>query len=655
MIAMQLSTTSAWACAMWAAVALPASAQTLSATQTFADLGVLTDGLAVGDVHPNPGVEIVVIAEGTTWNTSPPNPGTGRVYVLDSDLNLLNTFQPSEANRELMGFPLIEQLNTGHLEIISGEFRSGALGGRVYALGGIDVDENDALWFQTPRAWAGLYNQGASAGDLVGDVGRELVIPSWDGIIQVVQRSNGAPLLTADLLVAEGEHLYGHVAIADVINDAGNDIVAVGHDTGRVFALSPDGAGGFIEPWYVTPALGSYVFGGGPAIGDIDNDGAPEIVVALTSPPIVRAFDPTDDTDCEYWWPAPTGGDYVWTSPVIGDVDGDGLNEIIVMANNGLLSVLSTDGAAGTGCVEGRREVVAHTVGTGGASWFTPALADVTGDSAPDVITATYTDLEVLDVSDGSVAVAASAQEPAATFYPSAAVVERAGGTSIYVSGWVNGAVYRFDMAAAPTDSWDTMMGDNERTGTCCGVADGSCDSCGGGSCLETCTGGTCDCTDPSCDCALQCTGGKSCSPTCSSGGSCEVSCTSVSNCEPSCTNGSDCDITCDALNNCKVVECSEGSLCDLTCSDANNCALTCDASTCQVACSDINNCKDIVCTNGAICSSTCTSANNCAMDCTDGAECELDCTDSNTCGFTTCEGVESSCSDGRLVCNRGC
>jgi hypothetical protein len=650
-----LSSTRAVVCAMCVAVALPAQGQTtLTPAQTFISPGVLTDGLAVGDVHPSAGDEIVVIAEGTTWNTNPPNPGTGRAYVLDSDLNLLTTFQSTEANRELMGIPLIEQLDTGYLEYIVGEFRSGALGGRSYALSGTAVDENAAAWYLAPRAWAGLYNQGASSGDLVGDVGRELVIPSWDGIIQIVQRSNGTVLATADLLVAEGEHLYGHVAVADVINDAGNDLIAVGRDTGRVFALSPDGAGGFITPWYVTPALGSYAFGSGPAIGDIDGDGDPEIVVALTSPGIIRAFDPTDSSGCEYYWNAPTGGDYYWTSPVIGDVDGDGLNEVVAMSNDGQLSILSTDGATGTGCVEGRYEVV-HTVGGGGSAWFTPALADVTGDSAVDIITATYTDLEILDAADGSVTVTYAGNEPSASFYPSAAVVERAGGTSVYVSGWANGSVYRFDLSGAPTDEWPTMMGDNERTGFCCPVADGSCDTCGGGSCVEQCSGGTCDCTNPSCGCDLQCTSGNGCSPSCSSGGECDITCSSVNNCTPSCTNGSDCNITCNSLNNCKNAVCSGGSLCDYTCESANNCGLTCDASTCNITCSSINNCKDLVCTNGATCSATCTSANNCRMDCESGSACELQCNSVGTCRFDSCDGVESTCSDGRIVCNRDC
>ena len=101
---MNRSTTCALMCALSVLVTLPAAAQVaLTPAQTFADPGVLTDGLAVGDVHPNAGDEVVVIAEGTTWNTDPPNPGTGRAYVLDSDLNLLTTFQPSEANRELIG------------------------------------------------------------------------------------------------------------------------------------------------------------------------------------------------------------------------------------------------------------------------------------------------------------------------------------------------------------------------------------------------------------------------------------------------------------------------------------------------------------------------------------------------------------------------
>jgi hypothetical protein len=150
---MDRSTTMALVAMMCVLFAPAAAAQTtLTPDAVFMGGGVLTDGLAVGDVHPNPGDEVVVVAEGTTWNTNPPNPGTGRAYVLSADLNLLTTFQPSEANRELMGLPLIEQLDSGPLEYLVGEFRSAALGGRLYALGGTDADELAADWVLSPRA-----------------------------------------------------------------------------------------------------------------------------------------------------------------------------------------------------------------------------------------------------------------------------------------------------------------------------------------------------------------------------------------------------------------------------------------------------------------------------------------------------------------------
>jgi hypothetical protein len=529
---------------------------------------------------------------------------------------------------------------------------------------------------------------GASSADLLAGGGRELVVPSWDGIVQIVERSSGAPLATYDVLAAHGEHLYGHAAIADITGDGSPEVVLVGHDAGRVIALSPDGSGGFGAPAYVGPALGSHAFGSGPAVGDIDGDGSPEIVVTLTNPPLVFAFDPADDTDCEYYWLPPAGGDYVWTSPVIGDVDGDGDNEVIAQANNGRLSVLSTAGADTTaGCALGAYEAD-HAVGTDGRSWFTPALADVTGGSAPEIVTASYHTLQIISL-EGALSVTYEATESTATFYPSASVVNRAGAASVFVSGWSNGAVYRYDLDQLATIAWPTMMGGNARAGLRA-APDGDCSTCGGGACLETCAGGACECADPDCACALDCVDGN-CDPTCLNGATCDISCAAGSSCTAQCDEASTCDVACDTADRCRLKDCEggstcavtcddtdkceskciEGSLCDVTCNggDGQDCKATCETgSTCNVACDGVEKCDLHDCEDGSTCNLLCDGAEDCEAKCTDGStcnmacsgelgdECRLDCKEA-TCDLT-CEGVEDcdkvQCHDGS-TCSVSC
>jgi hypothetical protein len=76
-----------------------------------------------------------------------------------------------------------------------------------------------------------------------------------------------------------------------------------------------------------------------PAIGDVDGDGAPEIVQGSGSY-LLHAF--REDGTEPPGWPKFTHG-WILASPAIGDVDGDGLNEVVAVNREGRLYVWDTE------------------------------------------------------------------------------------------------------------------------------------------------------------------------------------------------------------------------------------------------------------------------------------------------------------------------
>jgi hypothetical protein len=109
-----------------------------------------------------------------------------------------------------------------------------------------------------------------------------------------------------------------------------------------------------------------------PSMGDINGDGRDEIVVGCKDGN-VYAFDGRGQLLAG--WPVMTG-DTVAGSPAIGDIDGDKRDEVIIGSDDGNIYALNGDGTA----------VPGWPVSTGGAVRSTAAVADIDGDMRDDVI-----------------------------------------------------------------------------------------------------------------------------------------------------------------------------------------------------------------------------------------------------------------------------
>jgi hypothetical protein len=109
-----------------------------------------------------------------------------------------------------------------------------------------------------------------------------------------------------------------------------------------------------------------------PSMGDINGDGRDEIVVGCKDGK-VYAFDGRGQL--LPGWPVSTG-DTIAGSPAIGDIDGDKRDEIIIGSDDGNIYALNGDGST----------VPGWPVSTGSTVRSTAAIADVDGDMRDDVI-----------------------------------------------------------------------------------------------------------------------------------------------------------------------------------------------------------------------------------------------------------------------------
>ncbi|HEY2930776.1 MAG TPA: VCBS repeat-containing protein [Acidobacteriota bacterium] len=181
------------------------------------------------------------------------------------------------------------------------------------------------------------------------------------------------------VLAGSGSIVVTQPAVGDLDNDGVKEIV-VGTKGRKLYVINAGGT--ILAGWPVT--LPAEVVGC-PAIGDIDGDGFADVVVSFkgTTDPTgsggVRAYTRT----AGLIWSVTTGDanadglpDGVYSSPAIGDVDGDGRNDVVFGSFDFNVYVITRDGTALAGWPKFLRDT----------TFSSPALADLKGDGKLEII-----------------------------------------------------------------------------------------------------------------------------------------------------------------------------------------------------------------------------------------------------------------------------
>ncbi|MCP4580146.1 MAG: VCBS repeat-containing protein, partial [candidate division Zixibacteria bacterium] len=303
----------------------------------------IDDGLIISNIAQNDNADLVLPLDVTDWTYSigasmlsspriadidgdgvldiicttyglPPNPyWSGIITILDIDSEPLPGWPITTGGPIPASAAIGDVDNDGDMEIVVGDWSS------MY------VFNHDGTNYPGWPIGTGISESPALA-DLDGDNDLEIIYPS--NSILYVRHHDGSYFEGFPVSAPED---IGSAAIGDIDNDGELEIVAgtlagpVGPDPYEVYVWNTDGT--VLEGF---PVATSGTVKSTPALGDVDNDGMLEIVVA--------AYD-TSNQDYLYCWDHEGNSEQGWpvragycrlSSPALGDIDNDGDLEIFI-------------------------------------------------------------------------------------------------------------------------------------------------------------------------------------------------------------------------------------------------------------------------------------------------------------------------------------
>jgi hypothetical protein len=231
--------------------------------------------------------------------------------------------------------------------------------------------------------------------DLDGDL--EVLLWAAGGGRLFAFRANGTELLDGDQnpstigimapRIFDTSFNYGSPAIAQLDQDALPEIVVPvnlsGNDSGGIYAFNSNGTQVPGWPYFTGEPDHPSDVSASPAIGDLDNDGDHEVVIACerdTGQLLVLQRNGTLFPG----WPRPVGAytpDARLPSPVVGDLDEDGFLDVIYAATDGRLWAFNRNGTALPGF-----PVTYYPAPPVQATQSTPTLGDIDNDGRLEIV-----------------------------------------------------------------------------------------------------------------------------------------------------------------------------------------------------------------------------------------------------------------------------
>lgn len=258
----------------------------------------------------------------------------------------------------------------------------------------LSVSTNPPSLSGWPLATSGGMYSSVAVADLDGDGSKEILAASeqlyaWHADGTEVRDGDGDPR-TAGIFAVDGQGGYRCTpAVGEVDGDSGVEIVAAAwNDVGsgdpahEVFVWNGED-GSVVSGWPVT--TGKFCWAS-PALADLDRDGRSEVVIPCADGKLYcwsyngSEFIDGDGDPLTVGVFADLGNPYIYASPAIADIDGDGELEILQPAASESVYCFNPDGS----------RVPGWPVSIGVKAYSSPAVGDIDGDGDLEIAIASH-------------------------------------------------------------------------------------------------------------------------------------------------------------------------------------------------------------------------------------------------------------------------
>jgi hypothetical protein len=398
--------------------------------------------------------------------------GDGRVYAYSGNGTKLweyDTGSPIESS------PAVGDIDgDGDLEIVVGlgsQYVTGEDGGviclshtgqRVWRFTDIE-DRHGGTGGGSDGHPDGVYSTPA-LGDLDNDGDLEIIFGAWDHWLRSLNH-NGTILWS----IFMRDTIWSSPALGDVDRDGYLDVV-IGVDAhyeapfgtpdgGSLHVFTRDGAEILGFPQHIDEIIQS-----SPALGDLDGDGWLDIVVGTGGyygrGKQVHAWDHTGNYLSG--WPKSTG-DYCFSSPASGDIDNDDQLEVVIGCNDRKIYAWDGDGTQ-----KFAKTVQDHS---GNSNWgvgTSPILADVDGDGVAEILFSYNYDVGILEGSGTQTSIFYETNYTVSNS-PAVGDINNDGKLEVVVAGGANatqGMIYIWELdVTSDANPWPTFHRDAARNG----------------------------------------------------------------------------------------------------------------------------------------------------------------------------------------------